>query len=127
VSVDGVSCASDTFCISLRQCILHEPELDFLPATPFARSATAPGDVDPEAIQKLALSVRGRVLAPSNDGYGAARRVNFWNPKTNRRPVFIVYCQSNDDVARTVEFARRHSRAVAVRGGGHSYLGWGNL
>jgi FAD/FMN-containing dehydrogenase len=99
--------------------------LAFLPATPFARSARATGDVDPEAIQKLALSIPGRVLAPSNNGYNKARQVNIWNPRTNLRPAVIVQCRSNDDVARTIEFASRNSLAVAARGGGHSFLGWG--
>jgi hypothetical protein len=96
-----------------------------LPTTVFARSTIETADVDPEAIRKLALSLRGPVIAASSDAYDAARRVNIWNPRTNRRPAFIVRCQSDDDVARTIEFARRRSLAVAVRGGGHSILGWG--
>jgi len=66
------------------------------------------------------------LITPSSDAYDEARRVNIWNPRTDRRPAFIVRCQSDDDVARTIEFARRHSLAVAVRGGGHSFLGWGS-
>lgn len=65
------------------------------------------------------------MIAPPGDAYDKARRVNIWNPKTNRRPALIVQCQSDDDVARTIEFARRNSLTVAVRGGGHSFLGWG--
>lgn len=97
----------------------------FLPATVCARSGRAPGNVDPDAIQKLAISLQGRVITTSSDEYDTARRLNIWNPRTNRRPALIVRCQSDDDVARTIEFARRHRLAVAMRGGGHSYLGWG--
>ena len=37
----------------------------------------------------------------------------------------MARCEDVDDVRRCVEFARRHSVPVAIRGGGHSYAGLG--
>ena len=48
-----------------------------------------------------------------------------WNLAYDRRPLAMVRCADIDDVRRCVEFARRHSVVVAIRGGGHSYAGFG--
>lgn len=48
-----------------------------------------------------------------------------WNPLTDKRPAMIAQCAGEEDVVRCVEFARQHDLVVAVRSGGHSYLGWG--
>jgi FAD/FMN-containing dehydrogenase len=37
----------------------------------------------------------------------------------------MARCEGVDDVQRCVEFARRHNIPVAIRGGGHSYAGFG--
>jgi len=48
-----------------------------------------------------------------------------WNPGTERRPALVARCAHADDVRHAIEFARRHELEVAVRGGGHSPMGWG--
>ena len=55
--------------------------------------------------------------------YDEARKV--WNLAYDRRPLAMARCADVDDVRRCVEFARRHSITVAIRGGGHSYAGFG--
>jgi hypothetical protein len=43
----------------------------------------------------------------------------------DRRPLAMARCADVDDVRRCVEFARKHAIPVAIRGGGHSYAGFG--
>ena len=74
-------------------------------------------------LDDLARSVRGRLLRESSPGYDEARRV--WNLAYDRRPLAMVRAVDVDDVRRCVEFARKHAVPIAIRGGGHSYAGYG--
>jgi FAD/FMN-containing dehydrogenase len=87
--------------------------------------ATASGRIDSNDIEKLRARLKGSLILPTDPGYAAARRVYFWNPETERRPALVARCAQADDVRYAVEFARRHGLEVAVRGGGHSPMGWG--
>ena len=71
----------------------------------------------------LARSVRGQLLRGSSPGYDEARRV--WNLAYDRRPLAIVRAVNLEDVQRCVEYARKHTVPIAIRGGGHSYAGYG--
>lgn len=72
---------------------------------------------------QLAARVRGDVVRPDDAGYRRARHL--FNPRfDDARPQGIVYCESADDVRRTVAFARDTELPLAVRSGGHSYGGW---
>jgi len=86
------------------------------PPASAARGATA--DLD-----ELARGVRGRFLRDGSPLYDEARRV--WNLAYDRHPLAMARCADVDDVRRCVEFARRHGVTVAIRGGGHSYAGFG--
>jgi FAD/FMN-containing dehydrogenase len=74
-------------------------------------------------LDELARSVRGRLVRASSSGYDEARRV--WNLAYDRRPLAMVRAVNVDDVRRCVEFARNHTIPIAIRGGGHSYAGYG--
>jgi len=74
-------------------------------------------------LDELAQSVRGRLLRATSPGYDEARRV--WNLAYDRRPLAMLRAVSVDDVRRCVEFARKHTVPIAIRGGGHSYAGYG--
>ena len=63
------------------------------------------------------------VAARSSPGYDEARRV--WNLAYDRRPLAIVRAVNLEDVQRCVEYARKHTVPIAIRGGGHSYAGYG--
>ena len=82
-------------------------------------------ELDRGAIERLRARLKGSLVLPADPSYETARRVFYWNPETERRPRVIVRCAGDDDALRAVEFARRHALEVAVRGGGHSHLGWG--
>ena len=48
-----------------------------------------------------------------------------FNRAFDLRPALIVRCGSGSDVARTLDFGQKHDLPPAVRGGGHSRLGYG--
>ena len=68
-------------------------------------------------------SLRGPLIAPSDDSYDEARRV--WNANIDRRPGLIARPAGVADVMHAVNFAREHHLLVAVRGGAHSFAGTG--
>ncbi len=74
-------------------------------------------------LDQLARTIRGRFLRDGSPGYDIARKV--WNRAYDRRPLAMVRCLDTDDVRRCVDFARRNTVPVAIRGGGHSYAGLG--
>ena len=84
-----------------------------------------PNSVSDEAVERLRRKVKGPVIVAEDVAYESARRVFYWNARTEQRPQVIVQCAHEDDVLRAVEFARRHGLEVAARAGGHSHLGWG--
>lgn len=75
----------------------------------------------PAAIQDLKQNFRGELLAPSDAGYDAARRV--WNGMVDKRPALIARCTGANDVVACVNFAREREVLISVRGGGHNYAG----
>ena len=95
-------------------------------------SACAPGSgagagsgIDGSSLDRLRAGFRGDLVVPGDAGYDAARAVFWKNPLTDRRPGVIARCADADDVARAIELAVERKVPVAVRGGGHSFLGWG--
>ena len=74
-----------------------------------------------DALDGLAVSLRGQLVRPDDAAYDEARAV--WNAAIDRRPLAIVRCADAADIERAVEFARAHDLVVAVRGGGHSFAG----
>ena len=81
--------------------------------------------IDSDALKKLRAQLKGGLILPTDSGYEAVRRIYYWNPDTERRPALVARCAHADDVRYAVDFARRHGLEVAVRGGGHSHMGWG--
>ncbi len=72
---------------------------------------------------ELAQLVQGTVVTPQDVAYDSARRL--YSPRYDAvRPGGIVFCETAQDVWRTVRWSRRHSIRVAARAGGHSYAGY---
>lgn len=69
--------------------------------------------------------VEGRVTAAIDRGYEDLRRGLVWNQLTPARyPRMVVQVATEQDVVEAVRFARVHNLKVAVRGGGHSWVGF---
>ncbi|HUK77853.1 MAG TPA: FAD-binding oxidoreductase [Thermoleophilia bacterium] len=77
---------------------------------------------DPSAAaRELRPRFSGALVTPGDDGYDDARAV--WNGTIDRHPAVVARCATVDDVVASIEVARRHGLAVAVRGGGHNVAG----
>jgi FAD/FMN-containing dehydrogenase len=79
--------------------------------------------MDTSSIPTLRDQVRGRVIAPDDQGYDDARAV--YNAMIDRRPAVIVQAANAGDVMKGVSLARDAGVDLAVRGGGHSVPGFG--
>jgi FAD/FMN-containing dehydrogenase len=78
--------------------------------------------VDPRLVE-LGQLVQGTVVTPADAAYDTARRL--YSPRYDGvRPGAIVFCETAQDVWRTVRWSRRHSIRVVARSGGHSYAGY---
>src|SRR5687768_14128997 len=80
--------------------------------------STSPG-TDP--VSELRASFDGRVIAPEDAAYDAARAV-FYGSR-NRRPAAIVRAKDAADVSCVVTLVREKGLELAVRSGGHSLAG----
>jgi hypothetical protein len=80
-------------------------------------------EVAQAAVEQLTEAMRGAVLVPGSPGYDEARMV--WNGMYDRRPAVIARPAGVADVIQAVDFARANAMEVAVRGGGHSAVGYG--
>ena len=78
--------------------------------------------VDPLLVE-LAQLVQGTVVTPADAAYDTARRL--YSPRYDAiRPGAIVFCETAQDVWRTVRWSRRHAIRIVPRCGGHSYGGY---
>ncbi len=73
-------------------------------------------------VEGFRTQLRGEVLDPSSPSYDATRVV--WNGMIDRRPALIACCRNAADVATSINFARDHGLAIAVRSGGHNVAGY---
>ena len=90
--------------------------------SPGGKRGISAGVIGESAIRELDIGLVGSVIGPGDPHYETARRV--WNHAIDRHPALIVRAASTDDVARTVDFARREGIPIAVRGGAHSIAGF---
>ncbi len=67
----------------------------------------------------------GRLIGPDDADYDEARRV--YNAMIDRRPALVARVRTEDDIARTVRFARDQGLLLAIRGGGHNGGGLGTV
>ncbi|UXN66457.1 FAD-binding oxidoreductase (plasmid) [Phyllobacterium sp. A18/5-2] len=71
---------------------------------------------------ELRSAMHGELLEPGDVGYDDARIV--WNGMIDRRPALIARCRNAADVLASVNYARVHDLAIAVRSGGHNVAGY---
>ena len=77
----------------------------------------------PLSIPDLRAAITGRVIAPDDEGYDAARTVFVGG--VDRRPLVIVQVANESDVQHVVRLARETGLPLAIRSGGHSNGGMG--
>ncbi len=82
----------------------------------FVPSGSSPLDID-----SVRHRVTGRVIAPGDDDYDAARAVDAAG--IDHRPAVIVRVAGTDDVREVLALARETGLELAVRAGGHSAAG----
>jgi FAD/FMN-containing dehydrogenase len=70
------------------------------------------------SISQLRADMHGRVIAPDDEAYDAARTVFVGG--IDRRPAVIVRVADATDVSRVISLARESGLELAVRSGGHS-------
>lgn len=74
------------------------------------------------ALDGLRKTLQGQLLEPADPDYLA------WSVSTNTRydsvlPLAAALCESSSDVSACVTWARQENVPLAIRGGGHNYLG----
>ena len=77
------------------------------------------------AVNELAKTFSGELLAPTDPGYEEARKVH--NGLVDKRPALIARCRGLADVVDAVNLGRTLNLEVAVRGGGHNVAGRATL
>jgi FAD/FMN-containing dehydrogenase len=77
----------------------------------------------PDALEldELKEGFSGQIHTPEQRSYEEARSI--FNSMIERRPAVIAQCESADDIASALAFARQSELEVSVRGGGHSVSG----
>src|SRR5574341_395001 len=74
------------------------------------------------SISQLRADFNGQVISPGDPEYDQARTVFYGG--IDRRPALIIRVKDADDVSRVVRLARETGLELAVRGGGHSVVGY---
>jgi hypothetical protein len=74
---------------------------------------------------ELSDFMTGRVVAPGDDGYDAARQT--FNVLVDQRPAAIAFPVDEADVVAAVEYARRHGLRIAPQATGHNAGPLGSL
>ncbi len=76
-------------------------------------------------VKELRSRIEGHVTTSTDAVYENVRRGITWNQLTPARyPRLIMQAATEQDVVEAVLFARAHGMKIAVRGGGHSWVGF---
>lgn len=76
-------------------------------------------------VQALQSRIVGKVTTATDPGYEDLRRSLIWNQLTPMRyPQVVVQVANEQDVVEAVRFAGAQNLKIAVRGGGHSWVGF---
>jgi FAD/FMN-containing dehydrogenase len=76
-------------------------------------------------VKALQSCIAGKVTTATDTGYEPLRRELIWNQLTpTRYPQVVVQIANEHDVVEAVRFARTQHMNIAVRGGGHSWVGF---
>jgi FAD/FMN-containing dehydrogenase len=94
-------------------------------AQPFAGAGRKDAAVVGALATALQAKTQGRVIAAGGPAYERVRRDLVWNQVVPARyPKLICQVEGEHDVIEAVDFARAHGLKIAVRGGGHNWVGF---
>jgi FAD/FMN-containing dehydrogenase len=85
-------------------------------------TSTSTTDHGPPDWSKLAASLSGTLLLPTDSGYTAAGHL--YNSVYTQQAAAIAQCQSASDIQHCLSFARDSDVQVAAHAGGHSYAAY---
>jgi FAD binding domain/Berberine and berberine like len=88
-------------------------------------SRSSHSSFDSDAIKKFRNKFSGQIILPGDAAYEAKRWSSVINPTMDKHPAIIASCKKEEDVLRSVDFARKNQLEIAVRSGNHSGMGWG--
>jgi hypothetical protein len=80
-------------------------------------------DLSFDALEALAIQLRGELIRPTDPDYDVTRKV--YNGMIDKHPGLFVMCVDVADVMAAVNFGRDNNLLVAIRGGGHNGGGLG--
>ena len=72
-------------------------------------------------ISDLQKSLQGSVALPGSDSYKNTKTI--FNASIDKKPRFVVYPECEEDIVRTIIFARDLGLKITVKNGGHSTYG----
>src|SRR5688572_28810185 len=76
-------------------------------------------------VNELQSRIEGKVTTAADAGYEQIRREIICNQLLpTRHPQLAVHVATEHDVVEAIRFARTHRMKIAVRGGGHSWVGF---
>lgn len=76
-------------------------------------------------MKELQSRIEGQVMTSTDAGYENLRHESVWNRLTPARyPQMVVQVATEQDIVEAVRFARANRMKIAVRGGGHSWVGF---
>lgn len=76
-------------------------------------------------VEDLRSPIQGTITTLTDTGYEDCRRELVWNEvKPARYPQLIVQAATDQDLVQTIRFARVNKLKVAIRGGGHRWVGF---
>jgi FAD binding domain/Berberine and berberine like len=85
--------------------------------------AAAAGTAAGRPLRELAREIDGSVVTPASASYAKGKLL--YNTRFDAsHPRAIVYCESAEDVQKTVRWSQRHAVHIVPRCGGHSYGGY---
>ncbi|MEA9984110.1 FAD-binding protein [Subtercola sp. RTI3] len=103
----------------LAACSSPAPNPTASPAVP----TNTPTPLGPPVWGELKSAVKGTLLLPANTDYAAAKLTE--NPRfDDAQPLAVLEASSAADVAAALAFATKYRVPVALRSGGHNYVGW---
>jgi FAD/FMN-containing dehydrogenase len=108
--------------VTRRDAVKSLPALAYaLAVPPWAVAGQAMADSAALDVTDLQAGFAGELIGRRSAAYHAARRTD--NLAFDRRPLIVARCANAEDAARALDFARRRSLPLAVRGGGHCQAG----